>query len=434
MKVINILKQTLSIGGVIILAILLLGAGNMASGGIDERVRIFTRDKEFNFIEWTLDALGIKLSQMAVGSQKYLSADERHQVVLDYLRLVQKIQIGESKLHDIYSDPNIADPQSASSDLRQELNDLRDRRGQIAPVAEAILQDQISSVASEMGLTFGGQPIPPILYHSTALPWALIISPRDAIRQEANISLVPELSIDRQSELETQVDQTLDVSSLVVGIGGIGLYPTMVDETSNLDWLSEVIAHEWVHNFLTLRPLGLSYMKTNELRTMNETTAAIAGKEIGQAVIEKYYPELLPKPEPAQSTPSAQPTPSAPQEQQPPEFDFWNEMHQTRVEVDKLLAKGKVDEAEQYMEQRRIVFWENGYHLRKLNQAWFAFHGAYADHPSGGAAGEDPVGAAVRALRAQSASLADFVKRISWMSSFEQLQRAVNSIPEKNEE
>ena len=49
------------------------------------------------------------------------------------------------------------------------------------------------------------------------------------------------------------------------------------------------------------------------------------------------------------------------------------------------------------MEQRRQLFVENGYYIRKLNQAYFAFYGAYADVP-GGAAGEDPVGPAVRAL------------------------------------
>ena len=77
------------------------------------------------------------------------------------------------------------------------------------------------------------------------------------------------------------------------------------------------------------------------------------------------------------------------------------------------------------MEERRELFWENGYQIRKLNQAYFAFYGAYADEP-GGAAGEDPVGAAVRQLRAQSLSLAHFIKRIAWMSSYEQLQRAVH--------
>jgi hypothetical protein len=78
------------------------------------------------------------------------------------------------------------------------------------------------------------------------------------------------------------------------------------------------------------------------------------------------------------------------------------------------------------MEQRRAVFWENGYLIRKLNQAYFAFHGAYADSP-GGAAGQDPVGPAVRALREQSASLADFINTIAWMNSFDELQEAIQS-------
>jgi hypothetical protein len=99
-------------------------------------------------------------------------------------------------------------------------------------------------------------------------------------------------------------------------------------------------------------------------------------------------------------------------------------MHTTRVQVDALLAEGKIKEAETYMDQRRQVFWNNGYPIRKLNQAYFAFYGAYADVP-GGAAGEDPVGPAVRALRAQSSSLAAFLKRIAQMSSFQQLQNAL---------
>jgi hypothetical protein len=99
-------------------------------------------------------------------------------------------------------------------------------------------------------------------------------------------------------------------------------------------------------------------------------------------------------------------------------------MHETRVKADELLAQGKIAEAETYMEERRLFFWENGYLLRKLNQAYFAFHGAYADVP-GGAAGEDPVGPAVRALREQSDSLAEFVKTIAWMTSFEELQQTL---------
>jgi hypothetical protein len=78
------------------------------------------------------------------------------------------------------------------------------------------------------------------------------------------------------------------------------------------------------------------------------------------------------------------------------------------------------------MEARRQVFWAHGFPIRKLNQAYFAFYGAYADIP-GGPAGEDPVGPAVRLLREQSPSLATFINRISWMTSFGALQQAVEA-------
>jgi hypothetical protein len=400
---------------------LFLGASTLPPGDRTESVRAFTRNIEFDYVGWTLNALWVKLNQLALGSENYLSSSDRHQAVLEYLSLVTQIQQGEGKLSEIFGDPGVTDKQAATQPLRTQLDDLRARRDRLAPVAEAILQSQVSDVVSSLGLTLGGQPVPPVLYHSTSPPWALIVSPRNIIRQDQDISLLPDTTVDKQTALEEQVDSALNVSSLVVGIGGIGVYPTMVDETSDLDWLSEVVSHEWTHNFLELRPLGASYLTSPQLRIMNETTASIAGKEIGRAVLERYYPELVPPPSPPPAPPSTQPVKPA----APPVFDFNKEMHETRVNVDKLLADGKVDEAEQYMEARRVVFWNHGYHfLRKLNQAYFAFYGAYADQP-GGAAGEDPVGAAVRALRAQSSSLSEFLNRISWMSSFEQLQKAV---------
>jgi hypothetical protein len=237
---------------------------------------------------------------------------------------------------------------------------------------------------------------------------------------EAGIALAPGLTIDEKEQLENQVDNYLDVSSLVVGLGGVGLYPTMIMETTDVNWMAEVVSHEWVHNYLTLRPLGLNYETNAELRTMNETTASLAGKEIGSALIQQFYPEKIPPPPvPVNEDGSTVPA-------EPAAFDFRKEMHITRLEVDRLLALGKVDEAESYMESRRAVFLENGYLVRKLNQAYFAFHGAYADSPVS-AAGKDPVGEAVRQLRAQTRSLADFLWKMSWLWSFDELQNLVNS-------
>jgi hypothetical protein len=76
------------------------------------------------------------------------------------------------------------------------------------------------------------------------------------------------------------------------------------------------------------------------------------------------------------------------------------------------------------MEAQRLIFWEHGYVIRKLNQAYFAFYGSYADSPIG-PAGEDPVGAAVRELRANSSSLIEFVNRMAWLASFEDLQNVL---------
>lgn len=406
----------------ITLGALLLGGSVVLLSDPVERVRAYTRQIEFDYVSWTLEALWSKWQQLSVGSGEYVPVEDQSQVVLDYLELVRQIGTAQNDVARLYADPDVADPEAASADLRRQIEDLQAQRDQLGPLAESVFQAQLTAVLGEMGISLGGQPVPPVMYHITPPPNALIVSPREAIRQDANISVNPDMTLDEITALEDQVAENLDVSTLVVGIGGIGLYPTMVMQTTDLNWLAEVVAHEWVHNFLTLRPLGVSYLSSPELRTMNETVASIAGKEIGRQLVATYYPELLPPP-PAPETPTPEP---APQETpaEPPAFDFRAEMHTTRLAVDRLLAEEKVPEAEAYMEARRRFFWDHGYRLRKLNQAYFAFYGAYADQP-GGAAGEDPVGTAVRALRDQSASLVQFLNRISWMWRFDQLQRAV---------
>jgi hypothetical protein len=386
-----------------------------------DKVRAFARPVEFDYVEWTIDALREKLEQMPLDTTDYLNQEGQRQVVFEYIHLIGKIQQAESDLSLVYANPEIDQPEIQAQPIREELNALYRQRTDLAPLAENILQEMIGATVAEMGFSPTGQPIPPVMYHSTPLPWALIVSPRERIEQTANISLETSLTIEDHVQLENQISEALDVSTLVVPVGGVGTYPTMVAQTTNLNWLAEVIAHEWIHNYLTLRPLGIRYEETPELRTINETTANLAGKEIGAVLIEEFFPELVPPP-PVPEPETQTPAPPA----EPVGFDFRAEMHETRMVVDALLAEGKIEEAEDYMEQRRLVFWENGYRIRKLNQAYFAFHGAYADQPLG-SAGEDPVGAAVRQLRAQSASLIEFIDTIARVKSFEQLQNLLQA-------
>jgi hypothetical protein len=385
-----------------------------------EKMRAYTRQIEFNYFSWMGNAALIKLRSASIGAPQLFDQTSQKKIVTEYIQLTQQISEKEYKLEQIYADAAITDKELASEPLRAELVKIYARQTELAPFAESTLQAQVSQVLADVGLTTEGEPIPNVLYHSTPLPMALIISPRDHIEQIANISIKADLKLDQVSALEDRVDKGLDVSSLVVNIGGVGVYPTMVMQSTDLNWILSTVAHEWIHNYLTLRPLGMLYGETPQLRSMNETTASIAGNEIGRLVIERFYPELVPAAAPPQSGASAS-NDSA----EPARFDFRAEMHQTRMVTDALLAAGKIEEAEAYMDARRIVFVKQGYLIRKLNQAYFAFYGAYAESP-GGAAGEDPVGPAVRALREQSASLADFVNTISLMTSFEQLQKAVN--------
>lgn len=389
-----------------------------------EKVRAYTRRVEFDYGAWMAGAALVKLRAASVNLPQSLEAGAQKKIVGEYLQITQSILEKESLLAQIYADPAVTDKEAASESVRRELDELYARQQQLAPLAEAVLQEQVAQVLAEIGLTALGQPVPNVWYHAAPLPLALIVSPRDRISQTANISVDMNLTVDEQAALENRVDRELDVSSLVVNIGGVGVYPTMVLRTTNLPWLLNTVAHEWIHNYLTLRPLGLLYNHSPELRTMNETTASIAGDEIGALVLERFYPEwraASPRAAGLTALPLLHPIPG--DDLRPP-FDFRREMYNTRVKVDELLAEGKIEEAEAYMEARRQVFLQHGYLIRKLNQAYFAFHGAYADAP-GGPAGEDPVGPAVRALRAQSKSLADFVNTISWMWSFEQLQKAV---------
>jgi hypothetical protein len=74
------------------------------------------------------------------------------------------------------------------------------------------------------------------------------------------------------------------------------------------------------------------------------------------------------------------------------------------------------------MEERRKLFVANGYHIRKLNQAYFAFYGAYADQP-GGATGSDPIGPLLRDIRQHSNSVYQFLDRVGSIGSFADLEQ-----------
>lgn len=384
--------------------------------GFDARLEALLRGQRFDFVTWALQSIASKIWDEALGAQAYLTEAQRKQFVLDYLDLVRRINDTSAQIEAIYTDPQEHQPEATSAALRRERAKLQADKQRRQPLVESILQEQLAAILADEGLGWGGQVFPPVALRFTPLPMQLVISPRETITLKAQASLNSDLPIEQQGLLENQIDRELNVSSLVVPLGGLAMYPAMLLENASLEWTLKDAAHEWTHHWLLFRPLGWNYESSAEARTINETAANIAGNELGEAVLARFYPEFAPSP--ASSSSSGEGTPEV---ASPPAFDFHAEMHITRVTVDQLLAEGKIAEAEAYMEQRRELFVRNGYRIRKLNQAYFAFYGAYADRP--GERGEDPIGPAVVRLRQQSASLREFLETVSGVTTLAELQR-----------
>jgi hypothetical protein len=76
------------------------------------------------------------------------------------------------------------------------------------------------------------------------------------------------------------------------------------------------------------------------------------------------------------------------------------------------------------MEEKRQYLFSMGYYIRKLNQAYFAFHGAYADSPTS----VSPIGVKLKRLREESASLKEFLNTVADMTSRQELEELLDSL------
>jgi hypothetical protein len=209
---------------------------------------------------------------------------------------------------------------------------------------------------------------PPVDFELTSPPRLLVRSPRDRIERVGDTLLKNDLSLSNIEEIEEDTTDE-DTVTVVVNIGGLAAYPAIIRDDRSYSSLVDTASHEWVHHYLAFYPLGQKWGDGGDSETLNETTANIAGREIANLVHARHPIEL---PEDADGR-----APPAP----PATVNFNEEMRALRLEVDRLLAEGKVEEAERTMEEKRQFLAENGIVIRKINQAYFAFYGTYADSP-----------------------------------------------------
>ena len=291
------------------------------------------------------------------------------------------------------------------------------------PAVERTLERQISRVIGDQNLGWWGWAIPPVAFRFTEPPYYLVLSPRDRIELRLGLLLGPSVSLEIRENLEVIAEEELpNTSALVDGIGGFSTWPTMIIDRANLEWVLSTIAHEWVHTYLIGFPLGREYFRNADAAAINETVADIVGSEVGGEALRRHYPDLVPKPvvrQPPLTRVHQVPKPTL------PAFNSNEEMRITRERVDALLAEGKVAEAEEYMEERRQFMLQNGYYIRRLNQAYFAYHGTY--RTGAAAPSEDPIGPRLRKLRDETPDLASFLEAVRGMTTLDDL---VARVPE----
>jgi len=410
-----------AVGLALIMAFFLLGSS--APGARQQRnaaLRMAVSGYTFDLLGWEVGALGEKagaiFSRPANGIAPDMAADE----VRAYMERAHRMGALEWEIDGILSQ-NQGEITEESGRLQREIDGLRAEQEANRLKVETIIQQQTSAELTAAGLGIAGNVFPPVQFAFTEPPKKMVVSPRDRIETVYAQMLAAEIDAEAATEAEATIFADENLSAYITRIGGLGAYPTMVVDRSSLPWMLNTVAHEWVHNYLTFFPLGIRYGVNPDITTLNETVADIVGNEIGARVVQGHYPEFIPEEETKSESGSKSVTDSAMAAEAPPVFDFNTEMRATRLEVDRLLAAGEVEEAEAYMEARRQEFVENGYALRALNQAYFAFHGSYGTS----AASTDPIGPKLQQLRERSPDIPSFLKTVRSFTSAEDLDAAL---------
>ena len=310
--------------------------------------------------------------------------------------------------------PGQGESGTALDEFTAELGATREERARIRDEVEERLEAALdAAIIGEDLFPRGlfdtiGVNFPPVDFRLEPSPRALIVSPRDRIEIVEATLIVPGITVEEMEAVESRIMERENLSAIIEGTGGVATYPAVINSRYSLQTTLRIAAHEWMHHYLFFRPLGQRYGLNTEMTTINETVASIFGDELGDRVFGEYEAGATPS---VALKPSLQP----PAQQEP--FDYRVEMRETRLTVDDLLAEGKIEEAEAYMEERRLFMAENGAYIRKLNQAYFAFHGNYGDSP----ASVSPIFEQLSRLREASPTLGDFIKEVAHVSSHDEL-------------
>ncbi len=380
---------------------LLASSSSALSRGFDSNLKAEVKVYRFPMVRWQLGAMQDDLVRFFQRPQRV--EDETSQVN-KYFATVERINTLAREINN----PSV-DKRNVTS-LEAELKSLQEQQKSAEDGVKRTITNQIRTILAEQGIF----RFPGVNFKLEKPPNLLVVSPRDRIESLREITLKSGLPLHEIEEIEAKVDK-LGVSALVVPLGGLGAtYPTFVSNEAGLRFTLDTAIHEWLHQYLTFKPLGFRYLldvtgiaRNYDIATMDETAVGMAAKELSAMVYERYYSGDKDSIQEVQHSPSG--------------FDFNREMREIRQTVDTYLASADITAAEKFMAEKQQYLASKGYNIRKLNQAYFAFYGTYADGPTS----VSPIGTELKQLRAQSASLKDFLHKVAGMTSRQALRNSL---------
>ena len=397
----------------LVLLVLAAGHGDFRPSTLDLTVNPY----RYSLVRWEvshfLDKWVHKLADLMPWTSEP-SRQERREQAQTFFDLGQRQSELERQLLSPVSDTGGPVSEDQVQGLLAELETIIRQRKQIRTTVEETIESEISAVLSQEGFASRiGLNFPPVDTVFSRSPGVLILSPRDRIQRLETILLKPGLSNETRNEIEDRIFRDENLAALVESTGGVATYPSVVSETVSLHNAAVTTAHEWLHQWFFFQPLGQHFWDNSQMTTLNETAATLGGRAIGDRAFTAMTGEQVVResePPPAQDDDS---------------FDFDTAIRDTRLRTEELLAEEKIEEAEAYMEERRLLMVANGHFIRKINQAFFAFRGSYATS----AASISPIDEQLKLLRSNTDSVEDFIKTVATFAKYQEFLEHLEGLP-----
>lgn len=407
---------------VAIIMILLVSRGSLNLSPSGE----LAKSELYSILGWELENFSDKwiYKLSTLGSSDSVPKELYYSTLTEYISLTNRLSYLESELENQKADNKTESIYNdTASTLIQDIESTRLSIVSVRDKVEEFLESEISAEIQNHDIGYTGPMglhLPPVDFRLTYSPKVLVISPRNRIDMIESILIRNDITQKGISSIENAVKRTGKLSPYIANTGGLATYPSTISHKTSIKNIINIAAHEWLHHYLFFKPLGQSYWSTNTMRSINETTANIFAKEISDAIYSTLTNSGLDDINHEHQDRQVNKINNL--------FDFRMEMRETRLAVEKMLSNDNIEAAEEYMENRRQYFIANGYHLRVLNQAYFAFHGTYADSASS----ISPIYEQLITIRSASNSLNEFITQVSSISNHEDFLTLVNQSDSAN--